>query len=133
VGAQASFTPTLEGITTLADAYLDCSAANPRILSLWLHRWMGDVTVTQAVTVRELARADPARGFAELYRAAVRVGRAHIASMINTIVLAYAGASLPLLLLFSVGREPLGDVVTDPVIAQEIVVDAGRPGVRAPS
>ncbi|SEM33670.1 Uncharacterized membrane protein [Nonomuraea pusilla] len=82
---------------------------------------LDDVTVTQSVTVAELAAANPSYGFARLYRAAARVGRAHIASVINTIILAYAGASLPLLLLFSIGEQPLGEVLTTPVIAQEIV------------
>ncbi|MFI9552020.1 YibE/F family protein [Nonomuraea endophytica] len=82
---------------------------------------LDDVTVTQAVTVAELSHANPGYGFRRLYRAGGRVGRAHIASVINTIILAYAGASLPLLLLISVGREPLGQVLTNPVIAQEIV------------
>ncbi|PZG20099.1 YibE/F family protein [Nonomuraea aridisoli] len=82
---------------------------------------LDDVTVTQAVTVAELAHANPSYGFARLYRAAARIGRAHIASVINTIILAYAGASLPLLLLFSIGEQPLGEVMATPVIAQEIV------------
>ncbi|MFB4264016.1 YibE/F family protein [Nonomuraea sp. GTA35] len=82
---------------------------------------LDDVTVTQAVTVAELAHANPSYGFARLYRAASRIGRAHIASVINTIILAYAGASLPLLLLFSIGEQPLGEVMSTPVIAQEIV------------
>ncbi|MEO3884675.1 YibE/F family protein [Nonomuraea sp. B5E05] len=82
---------------------------------------LDDVTVTQAVTVAELAQANPSYGFARLYQAAGRIGRAHIASVINTIILAYAGASLPLLLLFSIGEQPLGQVLTTPVIAQEIV------------
>ncbi|SEH00121.1 Uncharacterized membrane protein [Nonomuraea solani] len=82
---------------------------------------LDDVTVTQAVTVAELAHANPSYGFTRLYRSASRIGRAHIASVINTIILAYAGASLPLLLLFSIGAQPLGEVLTTPVIAQEIV------------
>ncbi|GAA2206862.1 hypothetical protein GCM10009850_023200 [Nonomuraea monospora] len=82
---------------------------------------LDDVTVTQSVTVAELAHANPSYGFARLYRAASRIGRAHIASVINTIILAYAGASLPLLLLFSIGEQPLGEVMSTPVIAQEIV------------
>ncbi|WP_336205017.1 YibE/F family protein [Nonomuraea sp. LPB2021202275-12-8] len=81
---------------------------------------LDDVTVTQSVTVAELAAANPTYGFRRLYRAGSRVGRAHIASVINTIILAYAGASLPLLLLFSIGEQPLGEVLTTPVIAQEI-------------
>ncbi|MEU6429211.1 YibE/F family protein [Microbispora sp. NPDC046973] len=82
---------------------------------------LDDVTVTQAVTVGELAVANPGYTFGRLYRAAARVGRAHIASVINTIVLAYAGAALPLLLLFSVGDQPLADVLRNPVLAQEII------------
>ncbi|MDR8413305.1 YibE/F family protein [Nonomuraea sp. 3-1Str] len=82
---------------------------------------LDDVTVTQAVTVTELAAANPSYGWRRLYRAGSRVGRAHIASVINTIILAYAGASLPLLLLFSVGAQPLGEVLGTPVIAQEII------------
>ncbi|HLU72892.1 MAG TPA: YibE/F family protein [Nonomuraea sp.] len=81
---------------------------------------LDDVTVTQSVTVSELAAANPSYGFRRLYRAGSRIGRAHIASVINTIVLAYAGASLPLLLLFSIGDQPLGEVLTTPVIAQEV-------------
>ena len=82
---------------------------------------LDDVTVTQAATVTELAHANPAYGFRQLYQAAARVGRAHIASVINTIVLAYAGASLPLLLLIAANDQSLGKVLTDQLIAQELV------------
>ncbi|GIH95179.1 YibE/F family protein [Planobispora siamensis] len=117
----------LNGITDESSFYLDSSyrintqgllLASIIIGSLGV---LDDVTVTQAATVAELAHANPGYGFAQLYRAAARVGRSHIASVINTIVLAYAGASLPLLLLISVGEEPIGQVVTNPVLAQEIV------------
>lgn len=82
---------------------------------------LDDVAVTQAYTVDELARANPALRFVGLYRAATRVGRAHIASVINTIVLAYAGASLPLMILVASGNQPLGEVLTSEFIAQEVV------------
>lgn len=82
---------------------------------------LDDVTVTQAATVTELARANPGYGIAELYRAGTRVGRAHIASVINTIILAYAGSSLPLLILIAANNSSIGNVVTTQVIAQEIV------------
>jgi len=82
---------------------------------------LDDVTVTQATTVSELAQANPELGFAGLYQAATRVGRAHIASVTNTIVLAYAGASLPLLLLISASDRAVGDVLTNQLVAQEIV------------
>ncbi|WP_232534178.1 YibE/F family protein [Plantactinospora sp. KBS50] len=85
---------------------------------------LDDVTVTQAATVRELAAANPAYRFRELYRAGTRVGRAHIASVINTIVLAYAGASLPLMLLFAAGTTPVGELLTGELVAQELVRSA---------
>jgi uncharacterized membrane protein len=85
---------------------------------------LDDVTVTQAATVTELAHANPAYGFRDLYGAASRVGRSHIASVVNTIVLAYAGSSLPLLILIVAGDDSLGGVVTDQVVAQEIVRSA---------
>ncbi|HEX5997406.1 MAG TPA: YibE/F family protein [Jiangellales bacterium] len=82
---------------------------------------LDDVTVTQAMTVTELARADPGLSRIDLYRAASRVGRSHIASVINTLVLAYAGASLPLLLLISASGSDLGSVLTGQYVGQEIV------------
>lgn len=82
---------------------------------------LDDVTITQAATVSELSRANPAYGFRDLYRAGTRVGRSHIASVINTIVLAYAGASLPLLILLVAGDASLVGVVTTQAITQEIV------------
>ncbi|WIM94059.1 YibE/F family protein [Actinoplanes oblitus] len=85
---------------------------------------LDDVTVTQSATVTELALANPAYGFRGLYRAATRIGRAHIASVINTIVLAYAGASLPLMLLFATGGTPVGELLTGQLIAQELVRSA---------
>ena len=82
---------------------------------------LDDVTVTQAATVNELARANPQFRAGQLYVAASRVGRSHIASVVNTIVLAYAGASLPMLILTVADNGSFGDVVTDQFIAQEIV------------
>ncbi|MEV4705423.1 YibE/F family protein [Actinoplanes sp. NPDC049316] len=85
---------------------------------------LDDVTVTQSATVSELARANPMYGFRQLYGAATRIGRAHIASVINTIVLAYAGASLPLMLLFAAGNTPARELLTGELIAQELVRSA---------
>ena len=82
---------------------------------------LDDVTVTQASAVWELHLANPAYRARELYTAALRIGRDHIASTVNTLVLAYAGASLPLLVLFSLANRDLGDVLTGEVIAQEVV------------
>ncbi|GIG92657.1 YibE/F family protein [Plantactinospora endophytica] len=86
---------------------------------------LDDVTVTQSATVGELALANPGYGFRQLYSAATRIGRAHIASVINTIVLAYAGASLPLMLLFAAdSATPIGELLTSQLIAQELVRSA---------
>ena len=82
---------------------------------------LDDVTITQASAVWELRAANPSFVFADLYRSAIRIGRDHIASTVNTLVLAYAGASLPLLLLFTVSRRPLDDVLNSEVVAEEIV------------
>ncbi|SCF38460.1 Uncharacterized membrane protein [Micromonospora viridifaciens] len=82
---------------------------------------LDDVTVTQAATVTELAYANPGLSRLQLYRAATRVGRAHIASTVNTIVLAYAGASLPLLLLLVADTRPLSQILTSEFMATEIV------------
>ncbi|MEU1789816.1 YibE/F family protein [Streptomyces sparsogenes] len=82
---------------------------------------LDDVTVTQTSAVWELRAADPAAGRRALYAAAMRIGRDHIASVVNTLVLAYAGASLPLLLLFSIADSGVGTVATSELVAEEIV------------
>ncbi|MFI0222394.1 YibE/F family protein [Streptomyces lydicus] len=82
---------------------------------------LDDVTVTQTAAVWELKEADPSAGWRKLYSAAMRIGRDHIASVVNTLVLAYAGAALPLLLLFSIAQSSVGTVATSEVVAEEIV------------
>ena len=82
---------------------------------------LDDVTVTQVSAVWELKRAAPDSTFSELYGRALRIGRDHISSTVNTLFLAYAGASLPLLLLFSEAEESLGSVATREIVAVEIV------------
>ena len=82
---------------------------------------LDDVTVTQASAVWELRVANPAYSFRRLYSSALRIGRDHIASTVNTLVLAYVGASLPLLILFTISSRPLGGILTTEVVAEEIV------------
>ncbi|MFF1280237.1 YibE/F family protein [Streptomyces sp. NPDC058299] len=82
---------------------------------------LDDVTVTQTSAVWELHEANPAMGWRGLYRAAIRIGRDHIASVVNTLVLAYAGAALPLLLLFSIAQSSVGTVADSELVAEEIV------------
>ncbi|GHA23230.1 membrane protein [Streptomyces tauricus] len=82
---------------------------------------LDDVTVTQTSAVWELHEANPTMGWRGLYRAGIRIGRDHIASVVNTLVLAYAGAALPLLLLFSIAQSSVGTVANSELVAAEIV------------
>ncbi|MFD9817890.1 YibE/F family protein [Streptomyces violascens] len=82
---------------------------------------LDDVTVTQTSAVWELHEANPTMGPRGLYRAGIRIGRDHIASVVNTLVLAYAGAALPLLLLFSIAQSSVGTVANSELVAEEIV------------
>jgi len=82
---------------------------------------LDDITVSQASIVRELKRANKKLSFVELFRRAMVVGRDHVASLINTLVLVYAGASLPLLLLFTTSGLSLSQVINFEIVADEIV------------
>jgi uncharacterized membrane protein len=82
---------------------------------------LDDVTVTQSSAVWEIRRANPEMGPWDVYRSAIRIGRDHIASTVNTLVLAYAGASLPLLILFSISERTLGQILNTEIVAEEIV------------
>ena len=84
---------------------------------------LNDVTVTQASTVFELAELEGSSRRA-IFLGAMRVGRDHIASTVYTLVLAYAGSALPLLLLFSVANRSLSDVLTSESVAIEIARSA---------
>jgi uncharacterized membrane protein len=82
---------------------------------------LDDVTVTQVSAVWELKHAKPDADFTDLYNRAVRIGRDHISSTVNTLFLAYAGASLPLMLLFSEAGQSLSSVATREIVAVEVV------------
>jgi uncharacterized membrane protein len=82
---------------------------------------LDDVTITQAVAVNELADADPGASRSALVGRAMNIGRAHIAATINTLVLAYVSASLPLLLLFAVGGQSPAVIASTELVAVEIV------------
>jgi uncharacterized membrane protein len=84
---------------------------------------LNDVTVTQASTVFELAELE-GRSRRAIFLGAMRVGRDHIASTVYTLVLAYAGSALPLLMLFSVANRSLADVLTSESVAIEIARSA---------
>jgi uncharacterized membrane protein len=82
---------------------------------------LDDVTVTQSSAVWELHGVNPSLGARALYTSGIRIGRDHIASTVNTLVLAYAGASLPLLILFTLSNRTIGQVLTTEVVAEEVV------------
>lgn len=82
---------------------------------------LDDVTVTQVSAVARLREANPGYGLADLYRSGVRIGRDHIASVVNTLVLAYAGAALPLLLFYSNIGIGFSESVTSEVVAVEVI------------
>jgi uncharacterized membrane protein len=82
---------------------------------------LDDVTVTQVSAVWELRRANPTGSWTDIYRPAMTIGRDHVSSTVNTLFLAYAGASLPLLLLFTQARQSTGSIVGKEVVAVEVV------------
>lgn len=82
---------------------------------------LDDVTVTQVSAVWELKRARPELSVGELVRPALRIGRDHISSTVNTLFLAYAGAALPLLLFFTEAGQGIRGVVTRELVATEVV------------
>lgn len=82
---------------------------------------LDDVTVTQASTVFTLRRTAPDLGGRELFTRAMGVGRDHIASTVNTLVLAYAGASLALLVMFSLSGQGAGEILNSEILAEEII------------
>lgn len=93
---------------------------------------LDDVTVTQSSAVWELHGANSALGVRRLYAAGVRIGRDHVAAAVNTLVLAYAGAALPLMLYSAISGVGIGSILGSQGIAQEILRTlAGSIGIIA--
>ena len=82
---------------------------------------LDDVTVSQASTVMALRRANPTQRARELYRGALSVGRDHVAATVNTLVLAYAGASLPILLVFGIADTEFADTINREAVAEQVI------------
>ena len=82
---------------------------------------LDDIAIGQSSTIFELSKANPSLTWQELFKHGMTVGRDHIAAMVNTLLLAYVGAALPLVLMFSVFTESLGFTVNREIIAEEIV------------
>jgi uncharacterized membrane protein len=106
------------------DAYLGQTSITGPLLAGSIIGSLGvlnDVTVTQASAVFELAYLGESHSRRAIFVGAMRIGRDHISSTVYTLVLAYAGSALPLLLLFSVASRSLGDVLTSESVAIEIM------------
>ena len=82
---------------------------------------LDDIAVTQAAVVSELFNSNPEMKRKEVYKRAMRVGREHVGALVNTLVLAYTGASLPLLLYFKLGPSGFATTVNLEIFATEIV------------
>jgi uncharacterized membrane protein len=80
-----------------------------------------DLTVSQSSTVIALRRVNPSLGFGGLFRGALEVGHDHIAATVATLVFAYAGAALPVLLIFSVGGTSFADAFNGEAVADEVI------------
>ncbi|MFH1938340.1 MAG: YibE/F family protein [Patescibacteria group bacterium] len=85
---------------------------------------LDDVIISQVALVKELKMSNPELTKSQIYRQAMRVGVSHLSASVNTLFLAYAGASLPLLILFSIKQPPFftfNQVIDNEIIATEIV------------
>ncbi len=81
---------------------------------------LDDVTVTQAAAVWELTAADPLASRRSVFAAAMRIGRAHVAAAVNTLVLAYVSAMLPLLLFLTLISTSFTGALMSDGVAQEV-------------
>ncbi|MFM2357993.1 MAG: hypothetical protein RJA61_730 [Candidatus Parcubacteria bacterium] len=82
---------------------------------------LDDIAVTQAAVVSELYNSAPHLSRKEIYKKALRVGREHVGALVNTLALAYTGASLPLLLLFSISDFSGASIINQEIFATEII------------
>jgi uncharacterized membrane protein len=82
---------------------------------------LDDLVSSQSAAVFEIYDADPTMSFRRIYEKSMRIGRDHVAATVNTLVLAYTGASLPLLLLFTLGQGNYGFLLNAAFVAEEVV------------
>jgi uncharacterized membrane protein len=118
----------LTGFTSEEAAFLQASGTDLSLRGLVLAGIvigalgvLDDLTITQASTVLALRRSNPGQRAWALYKRALDVGRDHITATINTLVLAYVGAALPILLVFSVGDLPFSDGINKEIISEQVV------------
>lgn len=130
VGISANYLVEILGFTGMSEVamYLDIEGSSINLISLMVAGIiiaavgvLDDVAVIQSSVVFSLAAANPDfKGF-KLFRQAMRVGKDHISAVVNTLVLAYTGASLPLILLLSLQKMPVDYFLSTEVVAEEIV------------
>jgi len=82
---------------------------------------LDDVTVSQASVVLALRRADPGQPLRRLFGEALSVGRDHLSATVNTLVFAYVGAALPILLIFESQATTFGEALNRESVAAEVV------------
>jgi uncharacterized membrane protein len=118
----------LTGLASEEASYLQIAGADLSLQGLLLAGMvigalgvLDDVTVSQASTVLALRRANPTLGFRRLFALAQHVGRDHVSATVNTLVLAYVGASLPILLIFHSANLGVGDALTTETVATQVV------------
>jgi uncharacterized membrane protein len=118
----------LTGFSNEEAAFLDLAGASISLEGMLLAGMviaalgvLDDVTVSQASTVLALRTANPTLRFGGLFRLAQHVGRDHVSATVNTLVLAYVGAALPVLLLFSSSDLSFGHALTTETVATQVV------------
>jgi uncharacterized membrane protein len=82
---------------------------------------LDDLVTSQSAAVFEIYDANPSLGFRRIFEKSMHIGRDHVAATVNTLVLAYTGASLPLLLLFTLGNGNYGFLLNVEFMAEEVV------------
>jgi len=118
----------LSGATTDESVYLGASQSSLSLQGLLVAGMvigalgvLVDLTVSQASTVIALRRVNPSLRFGGLFRGALEVGHDHIAATVATLVFAYAGAALPVLLIFNVGGTSFADAVNGEAVADQVI------------
>lgn len=82
---------------------------------------LDDVCIGQSSSVFELVKANPRLSWADLFHSSLNIGTDHIAAMVNTLLLAYVGGAMPLMLAFTIYQEPLLRRLNREPIAEELV------------
>ena len=82
---------------------------------------LDDITISQSSIAYELKKAAPDLKFNELYKKTMNVGKDHIASIVNTLIVVYTSAALPLLLLFLISENNFSNIINMEIVAEEVV------------